>query len=99
MRFTPSHFLPRWGFPFLVLGLLLGELPRAASAASCKPIPGDDDWPTQKDWDLLNQTVAGKLIATVPIASVCHTEGIGSYNYNATACSELQEVWPDAHIQ
>ena len=35
----------------------------------CRTIPGDDAWPSKVDWDQLNQTVHGKLIATVPLAA------------------------------
>lgn len=38
----------------------------------CRSIPGDDGWPSESDWSGLNQTVNGNLIATVPIAAVCH---------------------------
>ncbi|KAK5992006.1 Bifunctional decalin synthase calF [Cladobotryum mycophilum] len=66
--------------------------------ASCKPIPGDTTWPTQTDWAKLNQTVGGRLIATVPLANVCHTAGIS--NYNAAACATLKTQWdlPQTHL-
>lgn len=68
-----------------------------ATARSCKDIPGDTSWPTPGDWDKLNHTVEGRLIATIPLASVCHTAGID--NYNETACEALKAEWDFAQAQ
>ncbi|KAL5116713.1 hypothetical protein ACEQ8H_005325 [Pleosporales sp. CAS-2024a] len=77
--------------------VLLRRLPffaALASAASvqthsnCKNIPGDPGWPAAKEWQQLNTTVSGRLIATVPLASVCHTKGPFAA-YDATACATL----------
>jgi len=73
---------------------LLGSAAVAAgtgSTASCKNIPGDAGWPNLAAWARLNQTVGGRLIATVPEASVCHYEPY--HNYNATACEALKPLW------
>lgn len=59
--------------------------------SSCKNIPGDPGWPTPDEWDALNHTVGGRLIATVPAASVCHLEPYD--DYNATACAALKAIW------
>ncbi|KAI0156931.1 hypothetical protein GGR57DRAFT_491405 [Xylariaceae sp. FL1272] len=40
--------------------------------ASCRCFPGDDCWPSPADWNALNQSVHGSLIATISIASVCN---------------------------
>lgn len=63
----------------------------------CKCFPGDACWPSIKDWDKLNKTVDGRLIATVPLASPCY-DSWG--NYNEDICENLQELWtkPDTHI-
>ncbi|RAH57092.1 FAD binding domain protein [Aspergillus piperis CBS 112811] len=64
----------------------------ASTGLSCRCFPGDVCWPSTQDWDVFNATLGGRLIATVPAASVCH------YNstflpYNAAACEELLAVW------
>lgn len=63
----------------------------------CKCFPGDACWPTQKDWDKLNRTVDGRLIATIPLASPCYKSW---GNYNEETCENFQELWtkPDTHI-
>lgn len=61
---------------------------RAADAATCHSLPGDASWPATSSWDSLNSTVGGKLIATVPIGSVCHDP-----TYNETACTALRDAW------
>ncbi|KAK2046618.1 FAD binding domain-containing protein [Colletotrichum somersetense] len=77
--------------PFAAAGLL----PKRAEDASCRCLPGDDCWPSTSSWDALNSTVAGKLVATVPIGSVCHDP-----NYDEAACTALQESWtlPQTHF-
>ncbi|KAH7326310.1 FAD binding domain protein [Stachybotrys elegans] len=67
---------------------------------ACRCFPGEPCWPSNNDWDRLNQTVNGKLIATVPIASPCHDtfEGVA---FNATECARIQEAWviPEFHVE
>ncbi|KAI0469091.1 putative FAD-dependent isoamyl alcohol oxidase [Xylaria cf. heliscus] len=62
----------------------------------CRYLPGDDGWPSADDWSRLNDTVQGRLIATVPQASVCRSSPYG--NYNAAACASLQGSWTEAEI-
>ncbi|EMD60327.1 hypothetical protein GGP41_008299 [Bipolaris sorokiniana] len=72
--------------------LLLGALQCArladAATADCYRLPGDADWPTTEAWSILNSTVNGKLVATVPIGSPCHDP-----TYDADACSALKSQW------
>ncbi|KAJ1549548.1 hypothetical protein HK405_011617 [Cladochytrium tenue] len=67
----------------------------AAPWTSCKCFPGDDCWPKKAVWDSFNATVAGRLIATVPIGAVCHDPA-----YDNATCSALQDDWqyPPTHI-
>ncbi|KAF6800167.1 FAD binding domain-containing protein (isoamyl alcohol oxidase) [Colletotrichum sojae] len=62
---------------------------------SCRCLPGDACWPSTDSWNALNTTVGGKLIATVPIGSVCHDP-----NYDEAACNALKESWtlPETHF-
>lgn len=56
--------------------------------AQCKAIPGDEAFPEKHLWDKLNVTVGGRLIATAPVAGVCHGEG-----YDKIKCSSLKQYW------
>lgn len=74
------------------LGVVLCmALAGAAAQTSCKYIPGDEGWPASNDWSTLNDTVGGRLIATVPQASVCHTSPYSEFN--ETACEALKSGW------
>ncbi|KAL3295350.1 FAD binding domain-containing protein [Colletotrichum asianum] len=71
-----------------------GVLPKRADD-TCRVLPGDAAWPSTDSWNTLNTTVGGKLIATVPIGSVCHDP-----NYDEAACTALQDAWvlPETHF-
>ncbi|KAJ2977104.1 hypothetical protein NUW58_g7913 [Xylaria curta] len=64
----------------------------------CRCFPGDPCWPTEVEWIELNKTLHGKLIATIPIASVCHDSPF--LPYNSEACASLRSVWNscDTHL-
>ncbi|PNS18684.1 hypothetical protein CAC42_5223 [Sphaceloma murrayae] len=66
------------------------------TSPSCRTLPGDLDWPDTPAWDQLNRTVGGRLIATRPIASVCHDP-----NYDEAACNALRAGWvePETHYE
>ncbi|KAI0862704.1 putative FAD-dependent isoamyl alcohol oxidase [Xylaria cubensis] len=59
--------------------------------ATCRSIPGDADWPSPEQWTELNTTVHGRLIQTIPQASVCHTTPFA--DFNSDACKALQTAW------
>jgi hypothetical protein len=61
--------------------------------AICKVIPSDLQWPSQDTWTQLNQTVRGRLIASVPEAAVCHSSGYGPLPENEAACDALKPQW------
>ncbi|KAL4963956.1 putative isoamyl alcohol oxidase [Aspergillus stella-maris] len=65
-----------------------------ASTEDCHCLPGDSCWPSVDQWNELNSTVGGRLIATVPVGHPCHEP-----TYDATACTELQDNWnyPQTH--
>lgn len=71
--------------------------PSVNTSTSCRCYPGEECWPSQKEWDAFNATVGGRLVATVPIASVCHYDNFTIYN--AAACASLLSVWdyPETH--
>ncbi|KAI8632857.1 FAD-binding domain-containing protein [Xylariaceae sp. FL1651] len=78
-----------WLLASLVTGLAIDS-----RTAACKPIPGDFNWPTKNEWDKLNATVDGRLIATEPIAYVCHDP-----TYSNEACAALRTQWGVAELQ
>lgn len=78
----------------LLLPLVNAGLIKARNGtATCKYIPGDAAWPTQDAWNLLNHTVGGRLIATIPQAAVCHVGGYATLKPNEAACEALQPEW------
>ncbi|RYP17994.1 hypothetical protein DL765_004213 [Monosporascus sp. GIB2] len=78
-------------FPFLsTLTALTGD-----SNRTCKSIPGDAGWPSWSEWAQLNTTVGGRLVATVPVAHVCHQTGPFAA-FNETACEELGAAFRNA---
>ena len=60
---------------------------------TCKVMPSDHAWPGQAAWDRLNETVGGRLIATVPLGAVCHQGGFGQVSYDADTCANLRATW------
>ena len=62
--------------------------PNLYQNGSCRYLPGDLGWPSKDAWAVLNSTVGGRLIQTVPLASVCHDP-----SYNQEKCDGLREAW------
>ncbi|KAI1393001.1 FAD-binding domain-containing protein [Hypoxylon trugodes] len=80
------------------VGLRISDL----GDSQCRVIPGDTTWPSEDDWNLLNQTVGGKLIATVPIASPCHRSSEGNADsFDQSKCDALRDEWffPKTHLE
>ncbi|KAJ1325462.1 FAD-binding protein [Microdochium nivale] len=77
---------------------LLSYLAMVASAmaapsrrtADCRCLPGDSCWPSQSKWDDLNMAVGGRLVATVPVGSVCHDP-----TYDEQACAALRASYDE----
>ncbi|KAH8651347.1 putative FAD-dependent isoamyl alcohol oxidase [Xylariales sp. PMI_506] len=82
------QFFARAAGALMLPSLVLAD---TANGAQCRYLPGDPEWPSLRDWALLNQTVDGRLISTVPQAHICHDEPFGQYN--KTACDELTAEW------
>jgi len=82
----------------LLLGLSLGTWRATAATTNasreCRCFPGDACWPSEKEWSSFNSTVGGKLVKTIPVASVCHDP-----HYDAAACEALRAVWLDPDTQ
>lgn len=85
-------------FAATALGSALPQKPDDPDATKhCKCFPGEKCWPSQEEWSSLNDTVDGRLIATVPLASPCY-QSWG--NHDEDTCNTLQDLWtkPGTHI-
>lgn len=80
--------------------LLLSPAANAADIISrvpstnCKYLPSDANWPSLDEWAELNNTVSGRLVATVPLGAPCHDP-----TYDEELCASLQEQWLYSNIQ
>lgn len=54
-------------------------------AISCRCTPDQPCWPTDDDWEALNSTIDGNLLALKPLAYPCH-----SSHFNAAECGYIQ---------
>jgi hypothetical protein len=62
----------------------------------CRAFPGDEDWPSQNDWEAFNNTLGGALISTVPVAAPCYKEwGV----YDGEECARILDSWSDPYFQ
>ena len=60
----------------------------------CKCMPSDTCWPSKEDWTALNDSLSGRLVATVPLGSPCHDP-----DYNEAECLSLKHEWFRPDIQ
>lgn len=60
-------------------------------APSCKAVPGTPSWPSTRDWNRLNESLAGRLLQPTPPGAVCHP---GQGSYNPTECEAVRKGWP-----
>lgn len=78
----------------LLTVLLLGGDPTSWELPLCTCVDGDSCWPSLSQWQELNASVDGRLIPSVPPASVCHEP-----NLDAAQCASVQEAWVWPEIQ
>lgn len=74
-------------------GLILSFLAIAPTAGNnqnfaCRCFPGDGCWPSVSTWNAFNQSIDGRLIKSVPLATPCHTP-----NYDENECETLKDGW------
>src|SRR5690242_2354599 len=53
-------------------------------------VPGDACWPSEADFTALNATLGGRLIASVPPASVCYSSHA---NFDEEKCDGILASW------
>ncbi|OIW24603.1 FAD binding domain-containing protein [Coniochaeta ligniaria NRRL 30616] len=68
-----------------LLAFVLGSSASPGSAYDCRP--GQPCWPSIQEWQHFNESIAGHLYETVPIAAPCYKN---SPYYNETACQIVQ---------
>ena len=70
----------------------------AALCGPCRCFPGDACWPSTTQWHSFNSTIGGKLIASVPLAAVCHNDVFAAFD--SKKCDALQDNWfsPETHL-
>jgi hypothetical protein len=59
----------------LLAAATVASIVSAKPTQTCRYLPSDAGWPSSREWNALNRTVSGRLIATVPLGSVCHNKG------------------------
>ncbi|KAJ9644942.1 hypothetical protein H2204_001404 [Knufia peltigerae] len=77
---------------YLLIGvaLLSSWVYASSNNTYCKPIPGSADWPDRAEWQALNTSLSGRLIAAVPPGLVCQQN---SSVYNVDACATVYQEW------
>lgn len=83
-----------YGVKPLIIALIRVTTVGASDLTKCKYLPGDANWPSRDEWATLNDTVGGRLIATVPLGSPCHDP-----IYDEELCTSLKEQWLYSGIQ
>jgi hypothetical protein len=76
----------------LLASLLVVSSVKADS--NCRCFPGDSCWPSQDVWAKFNETIDGRLVATVPLGTPCHDP-----TYNEAECKKLREQWTLPELQ
>ncbi|EXJ63321.1 uncharacterized protein A1O5_11642 [Cladophialophora psammophila CBS 110553] len=85
--------MSKLSFAILCYFLSLARATPAAPQQYCKPVVGSPGWPSVSDWQALNNSVSGRLIAPVPPGLVCQTN---SSVYSAQACGQLVTQWSNS---
>jgi hypothetical protein len=70
---------------------------------ACKCYHGESCWPSQHEWNVLNNTVNGKLRVHIPPGASCYNTfngPLGTVNtYNAAKCAEATQNWANEQWQ
>ncbi|KAH7381512.1 hypothetical protein BKA66DRAFT_586305 [Pyrenochaeta sp. MPI-SDFR-AT-0127] len=82
MNKFPSKLLPALVVMILAIAWSL------PSQSSCRYLPTDTEWPSDVEWNGLNDTVSGHLMATEPLAAVCHGD-----KFQASRCKGVKDEW------
>ena len=79
----------------IFLSLVLYVQSEALAASLCRCFPGDVCWPALQDWESLNSSINGQLVATDQLlGSPCHDP-----TYDVGKCQAVQQNWLNASEQ
>ena len=73
-----------------IIAFTFAQSQHADCLSNCKVDPSSADWPSKAEWNVLNQSVSGRLIAPVPIGAVCHPD---RPEFNNQSCALLGQQW------
>ncbi|KAG6915211.1 hypothetical protein DXG01_012682 [Tephrocybe rancida] len=74
--------------PFL--GIAWAAAPAATSNPGYNCCPGQQCWPSIKEWQQFNHSIAGHLFQTIPLGAPCYKN---STYYNADACNVVESTY------
>lgn len=83
-------------FIYLVAWLAFSSLTQAHNIdreQRCKVTPSSPYWPSDSEWQALNRSVSGNLVAPVPLGAVCHPT---RPEFNNQSCSSLVTQWTNS---
>ena len=67
------------------------SLPQSTSAgSSCKALPNTPSWPSKAQWNALNSSLSGQLLAPLPPAAVCDPS---LAVFNNASCAYVASQW------
>lgn len=80
----------------------LADTTESVQPKNCRVIPSDAEWPSEKAWSELNETVHGRLVATIPIGAPCYrntynvvTKQYDLDTFDEAACAKVRTAWLD----
>ncbi|KAL8812484.1 MAG: hypothetical protein Q9223_007279 [Gallowayella weberi] len=80
--------------PFIMFGILQVLLSFSSAAPQtgpfCKAVPGTPSWPSKAQWDALNTSISGQLLAPLPAAAVCDAS---LPVFNNDSCTIIASQW------
>lgn len=62
----------------------------APDSRRCRCQPHEPCWPSPREWNALNRSIDGNLVAVQPVAAPCHI------NPNSTACQDVTAQWSNS---
>jgi hypothetical protein len=88
-----------WFLAFAIVAVCNNtSITKSNDPQACRCFPGDACWPSTAEWQAFNQTVGGKLIENIPLASVCHQSEFRPHD--ESKCDDLKSNWffPETHL-
>lgn len=79
---------------FSSLGLALAAPAFSDPGYDCRP--GQQCWPSVREWQQLNKTLDGHLYQTIPYGAPCYTN---SPDYNPTTCKAVENNYTDGTLR